>query len=200
MFLKNHTILAGCTRFKLRTLSSHLKAKYSYLLWSSLPNLHPLMFYFFEVVKIWVSWKCFETFHFLFWAMTYWKFSLTLEACIFQTWTCFFNWQFFAALKVISTFLGRCRNGQFQKNVALPEGTSFTLFHHIYVMQKSNSWKVHKSNKYFCAFFCKYYTHLMHLRSIIDQCTRSLAYKVEHFFSFIIWKKIFSPQMTNTDL
>ena len=136
--LKNHTILAGCTRFKLRTLSSHLKAKYSYLLWSSLPNLHPLMFYFFEVVKIWVSWNFFETFHFLFWAiwaMTYWKFSLTLEACIFQTWTCFFNWQFFAALKVISTFFGRCRNGQFQKNVAQPEGTSFILFHHVYVMQ-----------------------------------------------------------------
>ena len=110
--------------------------------------------------------------------------------CSFQTWTCFFNWQFFAALKVISTFFGRCWNGQFQKNVALPEGTSFILFHHIYVMQKSNSWKEHKSNKYFCAFFCKYNTHLMHLRSIIDQCTRSLlAYKVDHFFHFIIWKK-----------
>ena len=143
-------------------------------------------------MKIWVSWKICETFYFLFWAiwaMTYWKFSLTLEACSFQTWTCFFNWQFFAALKVISTFFGRCRNGQFQKNVALPKGTSFILFHHIYVMQKSNSWKEHKSNKYFCAFFCKYYTHLMHLRSIIDQCTRLLAYKVRHFFHSIIWKK-----------
>ena len=132
--------------------------------------------------------------------MTYWKFSLTFEACIVQTWTCSFNWQFFAALKVILTSFGRCRNGQFQKNVALPEGTSFIFFHQICVMQKSNSWKVYKSNKYFCAFFCKYYTHLMHLRSIIDQCTRSLAYKVGHFFHSIIWKKIFSPQMTNTDL
>ena len=130
--------------------------------------------------------------------MTYWKFSLTLEVCSFKAWTCFFRWQFFAALKVISTFFGRYRNfkkmSRCQRELPSFSSTTFTLCKNQTPEKNTNLINI------FVHFFCKYYTHLMHLRSIIDQCTRSLAYKAGHFFSFYNLKKIFWPQMTNTDL
>ena len=79
-------------------------------------SLIHMCFSFLKSRKIWICWTIIETF-FSFWAI--WRtesFLLTLEACSFKAWTGFLRWQFFAALKVISTFFGRCRNSQFQKN------------------------------------------------------------------------------------